>query len=131
MFDSNCPDCRAESEEDRPEDSSVLTCIHCGYVGIWDSEHGGWRALKREEHVRLMDNEAFLDAMNFGMAFRAWRARDVLQLCAVIHSKLDRIGVSASLVDDLANEITAAGYHTHPTASDISALGLDKYGDDL
>lgn len=131
MFDSDCPGCHAESEEDHPEDDSVLTCIHCGYVGIWDSEHGGWRALSREEHERVMKNETFLDAMNFGLAFRAWRARDVVQLCSVLHSKLDRIGVSTGLIDDLAEEIMASGYHTHPTDTDIHAFGWDKYGDQL
>lgn len=131
MLDSRCPGCKGEPEDAHQDDGDVITCIHCGYVGIWEAEAGGWRLLKPEEHERLMDTEAFLEAMNYGLAFRAWRERDGLSLCALLHSKLDRIGIPVSLVDDLRDEIMAAGYHTHPTSADLRALGLDKYGDDL
>lgn len=131
MLDSRCPGCKGEPEDSSQDDGDVITCIHCGYVGIWEEAAGGWRTLNREEHERLMNTEAFLEAMNYGLAFRAWRERDAANLCAVIHSKLDRAGVSNSLIETLRDEIMSAGYHTHPTDMDLRALGIGKYGDDL
>lgn len=131
MANSDCPGCRAESETDEPGEGAVLTCIHCGYVGIWDVDAGTWRLLRPEEHAQLMKREEFLESLNFGFAFRAWRDRDTSNLCAVLHSKLDKEGLPGSLVASLAAEIIDAGYHTHPTDDDVRALGLDKYGDTL
>lgn len=131
MTDTDCPGCRAEANLDEPETGAVLTCIHCGYVGIWDMEGGVWRLLLPEEHAQLIDNEEFLESINFGFAFRAWRDRDTANLCVVLHSQLDRAGVSTSLVKDVAREIIAAGYHTHPTEDDVRALGLGRFGEEL
>lgn len=131
MLDSRCPGCKGEPEDSQQDDGDVITCMHCGYVGIWEAEAGGWRLLNAEEHARLMDTEAFLEAQQFGFAFRAWRERDGVNLCAVIHSKLDQVGVSPAVIESLRDEIMSAGYHTHPTAADLSALGIDKYGDNL
>ncbi|ASU00788.1 hypothetical protein NTR1_23 [Nocardia phage NTR1] len=131
MLDARCPGCKSEPEHTKQDDGDVITCMHCGYVGIWEETAGGWRVLTSEEHASLMKTEAFLEAIQFGFAFRAWRERDALNLCAVIHSKLDRAGVSASLIESLRDEIMSAGYHTHPTDSDLAALGIDKYGDNL
>ena len=131
MLDPSCPGCHGLPEDDDQNDGDVLACLHCGYVGIWEAAAGGWRTTTPEEHARLVNTEAFLDSMQFGMAFRAWRERDATNLCAVIHSKLDRVGVSSQQIVDLRDEIMSAGYHTHPTALDLQALGIGEYGDDL
>lgn len=131
MANTDCPACRAESELEDPSAEAVLTCIHCGYVGIWDVQAEAWRLLRPEEHSQLMQNEEFLDSISFGYAFRSWRDRDTANLCAVLHSQLDRAGVSASMVKAVAREIIDAGYHTHPTEDDIHALGLGRFGDTL
>ena len=131
MANTDCPECRAESDLEDPNAQAVLTCIHCGYVGIWDTEAEAWRLLRPEEHERLMDNEEFLDSISFGMAFRSWRARDTAALRAVICSKTDGLRLASSIVDGLVREIIDAGYHTHPTEADIQALGLGRVGDTL
>lgn len=133
MADSRCPGCRADCEAGDLDASAVLTCIHCGYVGMWDVAGGHWRLLRPEEHAELIKNEEYLDSISFGFAFRTWRDRDTAQLCTVIHSQLDshNTGVSAALVSSLAAEIINAGYHTHPTEDDVRALGLGRHGESL
>jgi len=131
MLDARCPGCKGEPAHDLQNDGDVLTCIYCGHVGIWEEAAGGWRPLNSDEHAALMNEEAFLEAIQYGLAFRAWRERDGVNLCAVIHSKLDRLGVSPLVIESLRDEIMTAGYHTHPTDADLSALGISKYGDDL
>lgn len=133
MASSDCPGCGVGSElgdtpVTEPGERAVLTCIHCGYVGTWDVEAGGWRLLRPEEHRELIDNEEYLESINFGFAFRAWRDRDTARLCAVLHSQLDKAGVSRAVVETVAKDIINAGYHTHPTEDDARALGLGRFG---
>jgi hypothetical protein len=131
LTNSDCPGCHAQSEADSPNDGEVLVCIHCGYVGIWDEAEGGWRLLTPEEHSRCMESENFIQSLQFGIAFRTWRERDRMQMCSVLHSKLDRLGVPLQVLDETADELMAAGYHTHPSETDMRSLGLGEYGDDL
>jgi hypothetical protein len=129
MQDTRCPGCRAEWHDNNPSDNDVITCVMCGYIGVWDTD--SWRLLNSEEHSKLMMNQSFLEVLEYGLAFRSWRDRDTAQLCTVIHSQLDRFPINQDIITGLTREIMAAGYHTHPSASDIKALGLDKHEDEL
>lgn len=131
MANTDCPGCGAESNEDFLDEGDVLTCIHCGYVAIWDVPEQCWRLLRPEEHAQAMETEGFLESLSFGFAFRSWRDRDAQNLCTVLHSQLDKAGVSRKLILDLRDEIMSAGYHTHPTEADIQALGLGRHGEEL
>lgn len=114
MIDTACPGCRADVDPPL-EDGVVLTCARCGYVGVWDWDSpGGWRTLRPEEHRAALESEDFLAALNHMMEIREWRERDRAGLCTVLHSQLDRWGISATVIADLADEIVAAEYHTHP-----------------
>jgi hypothetical protein len=128
-----CPDCRSEVRippppVDVPQALTVLHCMECGYIGIWEDE---WREPTREEYRALLDDAEFSERLSLGFAWREWRYRDAQKLRTVLHSKLDRVGVSDGLVEELADEITAAGYHTHPDDNDARAMNLDRFREQL
>lgn len=123
MRDTRCPGCKHEVADDDQEDGCVLTCSYCGYVGVWDGD--GWRLMTVDEHTEMMQHEGFIKALEFGVAFRAWRDVDQGQLRALLHSVLDRHGVATAVVDELMRELITAEYHTHPTPAQARAMGLE------
>lgn len=127
---THCPGCGdplgphwAEDDEE-PGSVAILSCFNCGHVAAWDTDLGAWRPPTTQEHDMLMADDTWLSFQQASMARQMWRIRDREQLCALLHSRLDRLGIPKDEIDALAGEIMEADYHTHPGADDLAMLGL-------
>lgn len=125
-----CPGCRRETSPPH-EAGVVLVCPYCGYVGMWDEQDTAWRLLTPEEHAQLMEQEDYLEALQFTQAFKIWRDHDRQSLCALLYSQLEREGIPPTRIEALADAILGADYHSHMTPSDARRLGLSRYGGQL
>jgi len=124
-----CPLCKAPGPDAddlsaSEDEQSLLTCAHCGFIGIWDADRAAWRSLTSEEHAEMMQHEGFLVALEYGLAYRAWRERDQRVMTEILS---ERFGQRADAIADAVRALGVAGFHTHPSADDAAALGLDKF----
>lgn len=137
MTESRCPTCGVDTTANREavEDGNVLTCMNCGYVGIWDTDGAhGWRLPTNAERADLMTDEHYLRALEYQMVTRSWAERDRASIINAVKSAVYGKHFCQTVEHDVdeiarwaADLIIRQGFHTHPNPGEAEALeALDE-----